>query len=358
MPRTHKRLYHRVYKWTNLVSAFRKARRGKRSRPDVCAFEYNAEIELLALHDELRDGAYQPGEYFHFRIVDPKPRTISAAPFRDRVVHHAVCNVIEPILDRSMIHDSYACRRGKGLHAALERSSLFFSRFPYVLKTDIVRFFPSIDHELLLGLLERKIGDARLLRLLELIVRGGEDIPDSAPGPAYFPGDDLFACLRPRGLPIGNLTSQLLANYYLSPLDHFVKDELGVKGYVRYADDILCFGETKAQLGLLATAIARFLGRWRLCIHDRKTQVMPVTHGVPFLGMVIYPTHRRLRHENVQRVHRRVRRLNAAYRVGMVDAEHVRRSLMGWLGYAGSAASNGLIRSVLAEVRLTRNVNA
>ncbi len=163
MAKRHRNLYPQVYAWENLLLAFRKARRGKRAKPDVCRFEFNVEEELLGLQEDLMGRTYTPGEYHHFRIHDPKERVISAAPFRDRVLHHALCNIIEPLLDRSFIHDTYACRKGRGLHAGLERCSEFARRFRYVLKADIVRFFPSIDHEVLLNLLGRRIGDGDVM---------------------------------------------------------------------------------------------------------------------------------------------------------------------------------------------------
>jgi RNA-directed DNA polymerase len=312
------------------------------------------EEELLRLQYDLRQGAYEPGPCHHFRIHDPKERVISAALFRDRVVHHALCNVIEPLLDRSFILDSYACRKGKGLHAALERCSEFTRRFRYVLRTDIVHFFPSMDHEVLVLLLTRRIADEEVLDLIARIRTSGEDIPGLPGGTRWFPGDDLFA-LRPRGLPIGNLTSQLFANVYLDPLDHFVKDELGVQGYIRYADDMLCFGNNKRTLHDLRRRIERFLHHLRLCLHEGKTQVSPVDHGLPFLGMVISPKGRRLKHANVQRIHRRVWRLKQEFASGDVTLEQARASLMGWKGFAEGAHAGGLIRRVSREAVLVRS---
>ncbi len=353
MARTHRNLYPQVCDWENLLLAFRRARRGKRGKPDVCRFEFDVEEELLRLQEELVGRTYTPGEYHHFRIHDPKERVISAAPFRDRVVHHALCNIIEPLLGRSFIHDSYACRKGRGLHRALERSSQFARRFRYVLKADIVRFFPSIDQQVLLRLLERRIGDRHVLDLIATILRSGANVPSLPGGPMWFAGDDLFAALRPRGLPIGNLTSQLFANVYLDSLDHFIKDELGLKGYIRYADDILCFADTKGALHELRSAIERFLARLRLCVHEGKTQVMPVAHRVPFLGMVVRPSHRRLKHANVQRIHERVRRLRSAYASGEINAVQAKASLMGWKGFAEGARARGLTRTIFKEARLT-----
>ncbi len=155
--KTFKNLYPKIYAFETLEPAFRKARRGKRHQPNVAAFECNLDLELLALQDELADESYRPGGYRHFTIYDGKPRRISAAPFRDRVVHHALCTVTEPIWEARFIRDSYACRRGKGTHAALDRCTQFARRHPYVLQCDIVQFFPSVDHEILHHLLARYV---------------------------------------------------------------------------------------------------------------------------------------------------------------------------------------------------------
>ena len=212
----HKDLCPRIHDWDNLVRAYHKARKDKRSKPNVATFELNWEQHLLGLEQELREGSWQPGAYRTFWIHDPKTRPISAAPFRDRVVHHAICNVIEPVFEPTFIHDSYACRVGKGTHAAVDRYTEFCRRVlrlggeGYVLKCDLRKFFPSLDHEILLDILARKIGCRRTLDLLRLIV---ESSNPQEPVAAYFPGDDLFTPHeRRRGLPIGNLTSQFFAN--------------------------------------------------------------------------------------------------------------------------------------------------
>jgi RNA-directed DNA polymerase len=237
--KTHKHLSPLITSFDNLYLAFKNAARGKRKRPDVAAFEYNLEENLLDLQDELQSRTYTPGPYYSFRIYDPKPRLISAAPFRDRVVHHALCQVIEPLFERRFIHDSYACRVGKGTHAALDRAQRFAQCYPYVLKCDLEQFFPSIDHAILRAQLARVIADRTVLWLIDQILASGAEVHKADYAPRCFPGDDLFALARPRGLPIGNLTSQFWANVYLNPLDHFVKRELKCRGYVRYVDDLV-----------------------------------------------------------------------------------------------------------------------
>jgi retron-type reverse transcriptase len=221
--KTYKHLYPLITHFDNLHLAFKKAARGKRSRADVAGFEFDLERELLELQSELETQSYKPGQYFNFRIHDPKPRLISAAPFRDRVVHHALCNIIEPIFERRFVYDSYACRVGKGTHAALDRAQHFARRYPYVLKCDLEHFFPSMDHQILKAQLARLIADPPTLALAGKILDSGAGIHADDYEPRYFPDDNLLAANRPRGLPIGNLTSQFWANVYLDPLDHFVK---------------------------------------------------------------------------------------------------------------------------------------
>jgi len=219
----------------NLLKAADKAQRGKRFRADVARFHYNLERELWQLHGELVAKTYTPGTYHSFVIHEPKPRLISAAPYRDRVVHHALTGTLEPIFERTFVFDSYACRKFKGTHAAVARAQHYARRFPYVLKADIRKFFPSIDHQILKTLVARKIKDPDVLWLVGTIIDGSNP---QEPVTMWFPGDDLLTpSERRRGLPIGNQTSQFFANAYLDPLDHFLKDESGVKGYVRYVDD-------------------------------------------------------------------------------------------------------------------------
>jgi RNA-directed DNA polymerase len=189
----------------------------------------------------LTDGTYCPGPYHNFFINEPKRRKISAAPFRDRIVHHAVVRVLEPVFEPRFIFDSYVRRRGKGTHAALERAQHFLRRHRYYLKTDIVRFYPNVDHGLLLGVLERRVGDRHDPRLKEGHLGGGSDAE-------LFPWDDLSGVLRSKELPIGNLTSQFFSNVLLDQVDHLAKEVLHVPAYVRYADDLVLFGDDKSEL--------------------------------------------------------------------------------------------------------------
>jgi retron-type reverse transcriptase len=345
-------LFDQLVSWPNLLFAARRARRGKRFRPNVARFEFFAEYELLRLQQELIEQRYVPGPFRTFVIHEPKRRTISAAPYRDRVVHHALCNVIEPIFERSFIGDSYACRRGKGTHAAARRAQQFAKQFDYVLQADVRKFSPSVDHVTLLGLVSRKIKDPRVMWLVRRIVEhdgSPEQLSD------WFPGDDLFTPLeRRRGLPIGNQTSQFLANVMLNPLDHFVKEQLRSAAYVRYADDVLVFGDDKMWLAEARTQIRSLLGSLRLKLHPRKSEIYPVSQGVPFLGYRIFRTHTRLDSRYVYRVRRRLRRMQLDYARGRIDAKQVRIRLVSWMGHARHANSRRLIQKLLREHPFSR----
>ncbi len=295
MARVYRHLWRDIVSFENIHLAFRKAARGKRSRSSIGALEFHLEENLVELRQELISGAYQPGGYTSFVVHDPKRRLIWAAPFRDRVVHHALMNVTGPLLERSFIDDSYANRTGKGTHKALDRCTYYLRRHQYVLPLDVRQFFPPIDHSLLLATLEHTIGDDKTLNLYRQILASGAGILQEGYEMVYFAGDDLFAVNRPRGLPIGNLTSQFWANVYLNPLDHYIKRRLRVPGYVRYVDDMLLFADSKEQLHAWRQAVQLELSQLRLTIHARSSQPRPSHTGVPLLGSQVFPNHHRLK---------------------------------------------------------------
>ncbi len=345
-------LYPQVYDWSNLLLAARNAARGKRGRGPASAFEVDLADQLLELADELRHQTYRPGPYESFFIHEPKRRLVSAASFRDRVVHHALCNVIEPVFERGFIADSFANRKGKGTHRAIDRCQYFARRYLYVLICDVRQHFPAIDHEILMERLGAKISDPQILWLCRRILESGVGVLDDQYDMVYFPGDDLFAVERPRGLPIGNLTSQFWSNCYLDPLDHFVKRQLRCHGYSRYVDDFLLFADDKATLWRWKSAVVDRLARLRLTLHEDRTQVRPVTAGIPWLGFVIFPTHRRLKRRNVVGYRRRLAGLLAGYRTGDVNFEQLKASWQGWAQHAAHGNTVGLRRAVLGSIRL------
>jgi retron-type reverse transcriptase len=259
-------LWPEIIAFENLLKAARKAQKGKRFRENVLEFNFQLEQELFKLQAELQAKTYRPGQYRTFEIYEPKPRIISASPYRDRVVHHALCCIIAPLLERSFIADSYANRCGYGTHRALLRFTQFSRSSRFVLQCDIRKYFPSIDRAILKTLIRRKLKCTNTLWLIDTIIDCG-NVQEAVL--EYFPGDDLLTPLqRSQGLPIGNLTSQFLANVYLDPLDHFVQEQLKIGKYLRYVDDFTLFGDDKAELALARIKIEEFLATLRLKIHS------------------------------------------------------------------------------------------
>jgi hypothetical protein len=350
MGKVYRHLYPQVYEWNNLMRAWRKARRGKRGQPPAATFEANADWNLLALQLELQERRYQPGPYTSFTICEPKRRLISAAPFRDRVVHHALCNVIEPLFERRFIHDSYANRQGKGTHAALDRCQQFARRYRYVLQCDVEQFFPAVDHALLMNTIQSVIVDPDLLGLCQTILDSGRGVLSASYAMRYFPGDDLFAAARPRGLPIGNLTSQFWANVYLNPFDHFVKRELKCGAYLRYVDDFLLFADDKATLWAWRQAVIERMAGLRLTLHEARCHPQPVTEGIPFLGFRVFPTHRRLKRRTGIAYRRRLKYLLAEYQAGRIPFADVTASVQGWVNHARHGQTYGLRKHLLRQI--------
>jgi len=344
--RRSRRLWQGIVSWENLLLAAYKARRGKRDRRTVQRFEFDLEGQLLAIFRALLDGSYRPGAFRTHWIARPKPRLISAAPYHDRVVHHALMNVLEPVLERHFHPHSYACRKGKGTHAAADRLQQLFSRYRYFVQFDIRKYFPSIDHLILKATFRRLIKDQRVLNLMDTIVDSSNEQESLT---EYFPGDDLLSPLRRRGLPIGNLTSQWFSNWYLTGLDHFVTSRLGLGGYVRYCDDFLICCDDR---GVLRDAVARvggFLAGVRLRLHEERLSIRPSRAGATFVGYRIWPTHRLVRKQNVRAFRRRVRWMKRAYAAGLMDWGEIRRRLDSWLGHARQANSKRLIRRLSRE---------
>jgi retron-type reverse transcriptase len=338
-------LWPEVVSFPNLLLAFHKAARAKRDHPNVARFRFHLERELCRLQDELQNRTYEPGPYFTFRIFEPKERLISAAPFRDRVVHHALCNVLGPVLEATFSDDTFACRKGKGTHAAVDRFTYFARRHRHVLHGDVRKYFPSIDHQVLKDRLARLVKDRDVLWLADRIIdhsNAQEAVQE------WYPGDDLFTpAARRVGLPLGNQTSQLFANLYLSPLDHFVKETLRVSGYLRYMDDFVLFADDAGYLAEARERCNAFLTGLRLRLHPCKSAVSRVCDGTRFLGYCVFPDYRRLPRANVVRMRRRLERLRAARAAGQLTRADMVKSVAGWLGHAGHADTWRLRRRLL-----------
>lgn len=336
MPRKHSDLMPGIANFQALCEAATRAAKGKKRKPGVAAFLANLEPNVLRIERALLDGTWTPGEYTVIEVRDPKPRRVSAAPFRDRVVHHALCHVVEPIFERGFISDSYANRTGKGTHRAVNRYDAYRTRFRYVLRGDIFRFFPSIDHAILKRDLRRRISCSTTLELLDRVIDGSNP---QEPVNLYFPGDDLFSPFsRRRGLPIGNLTSQFFANVYLDGFDHFAKEVLGAQGYLRYVDDFALFHDDPNTLEEWRTRVVEYLGSRRLRLHPGKTRIAATVAPVEFLGFVLHPQGlRRLPEANVRRFRNRLQGLRSRWRQGSIEKREVLQHVHSWIAHASHA---------------------
>ncbi len=335
MPPRHDHLFTRIANFQALYAAARRAIKGKRKKPGAAAFFANLEGELLALERQLRAGEYRPGRYVAFAVSDPKRRIVSAAPFRDRVVHHALCGVVEPIFERGFIDHTFANRIDKGTHRAIDAYERYRNRHACVLRGDIYRYFPAIDHAILKSDFRRRIRCEPTLALLDRIVDGSNP---QEPVNLHFQGDDLFEPFRRRrGLPIGNLTSQFFANLYLDGFDHFVTEVLQAP-YVRYVDDFALFADDPPVLTSWQSRIERYLAGRRLKLHPRKTFISSCREPAQFLGILLCDGgRRRLPEDNVRRFRNRLRGLRDQWRAGAVDIEDVDARVRAWIAHAEHA---------------------
>ena len=345
MPRPADGLFPGIASFAALEAAAQRAARGKRRKPGVAAFLAHLEPEVLRLERELLAGTWRPGRYVEIAIRDPKPRMVSAAPFRDRVVHHALCAVIEPLFERGFVFDSYANRTGKGTHRAVARYERFRNRFGHVLRCDLYRYFPAIDHAVLKADLRHRIRCERTLWLIDAVIDGSNP---QEPVHLYYPGDDLFTPFeRRRGLPIGNLTSQLFANVHLDGLDHYVKEVLRAPGYLRYVDDFALFHDDPAVLEEWRGRIGAYLARRRLSLHPRKTYVAATAEPTTFLGYVLLPNgRRRLPEDNVRRFRNRLRSMGDRLRAGSLTPEEAQPRIASWVAHAKHANTRRLRRAL------------
>lgn len=342
MPKTFNNLYDPICSLDNLLLAAHKAGLGKRHKTYVDRFRMNLEPEIWGLREELLTGSYRPGTYRTFTIRDPKPRLISAAPFRDRVVHHALCNVIEPLWERRFVSESFANRTGKGTAAARDHFAAGIRKYRYVLHLDVRKFFPSMDHAVLKAQFRRVIRCRPTLNLMDHLVDASNP---QEPVAWYFEGDDLWGPVNRRhGLPLGNQTSQFFANVYLDPIDHFIKETLRCRHYVRYVDDLALFSDDKEELRRALREVGERTAGLRLRLHPRKSRLYRCDEGVTFLGLRFWPGRRRLARPNVLRVTRRLQFQMRALSEGRLTRDEVVGSWRGWMGHALQARAHGLVR--------------
>jgi RNA-directed DNA polymerase len=299
-------LKERFLSFEHLHKAFQNAYKSTKTL-EANAFAFHVEPCLFRLQEELGNRTYKPEPYKYFTIHEPKERVISVATFKDRVVHHALVGILEPIFEKRFIHDSYATRKHKGTHKAVLRAQQMMKQNSLYLKTDIRQYFPSICHETLKRIIRRTIKDRFILELCDTII----DLGGTG-----------------KGLPIGNLTSQFFANIYLNPFDHHVKETMGIKNYVRYMDDMVFFSNDKKELAAWKTEIGNhLLDHLKLKLKGRQTMVNTSVHGLPFLGMRVFPSLIRIKQDNLRRTLQKIRLRQDQFVKGEVSGQTYDRSM-------------------------------
>ena len=338
--KTYKNLYPRIYDFDNIHLAYLRARKMKRYKAEVLRFSANLEDNLINIQNHLIWKTYKPSPYKYFTIYEPKERLIAALPFTDRVVHHALCNIIEPIFERSMIRDSYACRTGRGVLSGVTRTTQFLRDTNrkwgrvYCLKADVKKFFPSIDHDVLKKILRRRIGCPDTVKMMDTII-------DSTGSPV--------------GLPIGSLTSQLWANVYLNELDHFVKSRMRLRYYIRYMDDFIILHDNKKSLKIILDDVTAYLDDCLRVRLNTKTQIFPIgPRCVDFLGYRIWPDHRLLRKGNVRRTKRKLHKFERLYAQGRLTIADINPSVVSWIGHAMHADTWRVRNQILNNIVFIR----
>lgn len=350
-------LYEKVIDYENLWQAYLNARKGKRFRGEVLEFSHNVEENLIQIQNELIWKTYEVGKYREFYVYEPKKRLIMALPFKDRVVQWAIYRVLEPILDKQYIYDSYGCRKGKGTQKAADRVQYWERKLvrshkkPYYLKLDISKYFYRVDHDVLMSILRRKIKDKDLLWLLEKIIRSETTDFGVNLGDHHFEEERIGGM----GMPIGNLTSQLFANLYLNELDQYAKHEMKLRYYIRYMDDILILHEDKQELHRVLMEIDAYLNTYLKLQLNNKTAIRPIKDGVEYVGFRIWPTHRKLTKKMTKKMRSRLRYLKKAFARGEVDANDVRSTFMSYLGMMQHADAYRFRNKILKELILTKN---
>lgn len=327
----YKNCFNKIISSENLFSAWDKFKSDKQKKQDVQQFEWNLEKNIFQLHRDLEQKTYKHGPYVSFYIHDPKQRQIHKAIVRDRILHHAVFNVLNPIFEPTFISNSFSCRVSKGTHKGVD--SLYkklrqVSRNGFepcfALKCDIKKFFETVDHSKLLSIIHKKIKDKDTVWLLEEIVESFSSRHTT-----------IF---RKKGLPIGNLTSQLFANIYLNEFDQFVKQELKIKDYIRYTDDFIILAKDEAILENLIVPIRAFLSdELHLELHPKKVSIRKFNQGIDFLGYIVLPHNRLLRTKTKRRIFRKLRKRVNEYKVGVISKQMLKQSLQSYLGVLSHA---------------------
>ena len=354
--KTYANLYKNIYTLENLQSAFEKAKKGKTNKDYVIKFEENLDEELKQLQFELETLTYKPRELKRFIIRDPKTRIIHASAFRDRVVYHALINVIEPIFEKVFIHDSYASRLNKGTLKAVLRFDDFKRKIAkngqliknafnnnlvigYVLKVDIKHYFETVNHDILIRILRRKIRDEKVIWLIIQLLNNYE------------------MEIKGVGMPLGNLTSQFFANVYLNELDYFVKHELKAKYYIRYVDDFVILCNNKSLLEEYKIKINNYLiNNLKLELHPDKSKIIPLRKGISLLGYRNFYHYKLLRKSNKRKFERNFNWKIELYENGYLSKEDFTSSLKGWFGYSIWADTYKFRKNIIKRLDNIKNL--
>ena len=331
-------LYSEIISLKNLILAHKRARKGKTKKNYVKNFEENLAYNLKVLYDELNYQMYIPRPLVSFILRDPKTRKISKSDFRDRIVHHALIRVIEPLFDKTFIYDSCANRKGKGNLFALKQFELFQRKVTnnlqtkaFCLKADIKHYFQKVDREILFKIIKRKISGGKIINLIKLIL-------------------DNFN--ENKGMPLGNLTSQFFANVYLNELDRFVKHKLKAKYYIRYVDDFVILHKSNSQLEEWKIEISNFLKeKLKLELHQNKSRIINLSKGVDFVGFRNFYYFRLLRKRNIGNIKRKIDLFNQ----GEISCEKLSEIFLGWNAYAKWANSYKLRKEIIRHYSIARN---
>lgn len=352
--KTLKNVFEQVVDYDNLYRAYLNARLCKRYRYEVLNFSAHLEDNLVKLQKELIDRTYTLGKYREFYIYEPKKRLVMAQPFKDRVVQWAIYQVLNPVFAQGYITDSYACIKERGTHKAVKRLHYWLRQVGkkpekyYFLKLDISKYFYRIDHDVLMGILKRKIRDDDMIFLLDKIVNSSETNFGLPPGKS--PGEVKRSDrVSEKGMPVGNLSSQMFANLYLNELDQYCKRTLGIHFYVRYMDDVIILHQDKDQLHEWKRIIDTFLKEKLQLDLNEKTCIRPITLGVEFCGYKIWNTHIKLRKSTALKMKRNLKKLQKEYAAGEVTVEEAKQTISSYLGILKHCDSYSLKRTIFGE---------
>lgn len=308
----------------NLETAYENAKKGKSNKRYVIEFEKDLKSNLNLLRLELIFHSYHPQPLKSFVIKDPKTRVISKSEFRDRIVHHALYKIIEPIFDKTFNYDSYANRKGKGTSKAIQRFEQFQRKVSknntkncFVLKADIKHYFENVNLDILVNILKNKIKDEKIIWLIKIILKNYN---------------------KDKGMPLGNLTSQFFANVYLNELDQYIKHILKVKYYIRYVDDFVILSSSKEELTILKEKINYFLlEQLKLTLHPEKSEIININRGITFLGYRIFSYHKLLKKSNLRKFKIKLNNQIELFQNNLLDFDHIYNSYTGWQGYSKQA---------------------